>query len=351
MIMSEYIIFTEENHIGRITLNRPKALNALTFDMIKAMQTQLDLWALDENIHAVVLDAVPGKAFCAGGDVRAVYDAGPENAAFSSDFFWHEYRLNYAIYGYPKPYIVFMDGITMGGGVGISLHSPYTIGSEHFLFAMPETTIGFFPDVGTSYLLSRCPENIGMYLGLTGARLKADDCMRLKLLYAYVKQVDFSRIFQDLVHSDLSFNAHEKVQAVINQYQTPLEQIEELPYSDIHAIFGQSTLNDMMTALEAHPSLWGQETFQLLLKKSPMSLCVTHALLQKAHGKSMKECLMLEYDVARHFLQHSDFYEGIRALLVDKDNKPLWNPATLNEVSEMQANAYFDSLLPVLELL
>lgn len=169
--MTEEVLFSQEGQLGFITLNRPKALNALTLTMIMALQKQLSIWKEDYSIKAVVVQAVPGNAFCAGGDIRWLYNAGRSKDSEQMQFFWHEYRLNHFIHHFGKPYISLLDGITMGGGVGISLHGSHPVASERFVFAMPETGIGFFPDIGASYLLNRCPGFLGVYLGLTGNKL------------------------------------------------------------------------------------------------------------------------------------------------------------------------------------
>ena len=341
-MMSEHLIISVDNHIGRITLNRPQSLNALTLPMIQTLQIQLDLWEMDEHIHAVVVDAVLGRAFCAGGDVRFLYDKGRDDLSTAMSFFWHEYRLNYTIHQYKKPYIVLMNGVTMGGGVGIALHGKYTIASEHFTFAMPETAIGFFPDIGSSYLLSRCKHHIGMYLGLTGARLKAAEALRLELIHAYVPHESFPSILNALVHADLSVQAHKKVEETIACHLVEPDHVDEgLRYTQIEACFNQSTLLEIMQALVLDGSAWARETHQALLKKSPLSLFITHALLLKAQTKTLKACLTMDYTVAYHCLKHADFYEGVRAVLIDKDNTPHWDPKSLERVTLDDVEAYF----------
>lgn len=342
--MTEHLMIRVEHHLGRITLNRPEALNALSFSMIKTLQTQLDLWATDDTIHAVVIDAVPGRAFCAGGDVRALYELGRHAPEEALSFFWHEYRLNDSLHHYKKPYVVLMNGITMGGGVGLSLHGDYTLAAEAFLFAMPETAIGFIPDVGSSYLLSRCPSHVGMYLGLTGARIKAAEAYRLGLVHAVVEQEACSSLVNDLTTTDLSVHPHEKVKAIVARYARGLNETEErLPYSKINACFNQPSMLGIMEALEQEGSSWALDTYQTLRKKSPLSLCVTHALLREATTKTIRACLNLEYGVAFHCIQHHDFYEGVRALLIDKDNTPRWEPATIEDVSDEMVACFFQA--------
>ena len=349
--MTEHLKVSVENHIGRITLNRPEALNALTLPMIQVMQAQLDAWALDDGVYAVVVDAVAGRAFCAGGDVRSLYALGRDDISKAMSFFWHEYRLNATIYHYTKPYIVLMDGITMGGGVGVSLHGKYPIASERFIFAMPETTIGFFPDIGASYLLSRCKDLVGLYLGLTGARLKAAEALRLDLVYAFAPHESFELILKDMMKVDLSQDAHKKVEAMIARYHVqPDETDDALRYSEIEASFNQPNVLAIMQSVRQNTDPWAIETHQNLLNKSPMSLCVTYQLLHRAKTKTLNECLSMDYAVAYHFLKSTDFYEGVRALLIDKDNTPHWQPALLENVSIDRVNAFFDmpNMIPAL---
>ncbi|MFZ4077184.1 MAG: enoyl-CoA hydratase/isomerase family protein [Legionellaceae bacterium] len=341
--MTEHLMIGVEQHVGRITLNRPEALNALSFSMIKKVQAQLDLWATDDTIHAVVVDAVPGRAFCAGGDVRALYELGRHAPDDAISFFWHEYRLNDTLHHYKKPYVVLMNGITMGGGVGLALHGDYALATQAFLFAMPETAIGFIPDVGASYLLSRCPSHVGMYLGLTGARIKAAEAYHLGLVYDVIDQKECSSVLSDLMTTDLSVHPHEKVKAILARYARRLEETEEcLPYSKINSCFNQSSMLGIMQALEQDASPWALDTYQTLRKKSPLSLCVTHALLRRATTKTIRACLSLEFGVAFHCLQHHDFYEGVRALLIDKDNTPRWEPATIEDVSDEMVARFFE---------
>jgi len=310
MSSSDFVYCQTEYPLGIITLNRPQALNALNLLMIRTITQQLLEWESDPRIYAVVIGAVPGKAFCAGGDVRWV--ANLANLEDKMQFFAEEYRLNQLIHDYKKPYIALMDGITMGGGVGISLHGRYPLATEQFVFAMPETRIGFYPDIGASYLLSRCPEPWGMYLGLTGARMNADHATQLGLIYGKIassSQVDILQCLRQI--SDKS-NIDEVLKPFLATIPDTLEPVD--------ACFAKATIEEIVAN---YP----------MPDQSPLSLKITFEQLKKAPNLSLQECLHMDYLLTRYFMQNPNFNEGIRALLMDKDNLPKWQPASLEEVS------------------
>jgi enoyl-CoA hydratase len=337
------IVFNREKHLGLITLTRVQALNALTLPMILALQEQLQLWESDNGIHAIVIQAAPGKAFCAGGDVRWLYDAGKNNdATRQMEFFWNEYRLNHLIHRLTKPYIALMDGITMGGGVGISLHGSHPVASEKFVFAMPETSIGFFPDIGASYLLSRCPGNFGKYLGLTGNRLNAEEAMSLGLVKYLIPSTDFDKVLNQLLFADLSTNAHEAVHACLRAYNSVHTLLAISHQREIEDAFAFERVEDIMSFIERKDDRWHQDMLRNLQEKSPISLKVTLEQLIRAKSKSMAECIATDYVLVAHFMQEPDFYEGVRALLIDKDKTPKWFPAALQDVTETMVDRYFN---------
>lgn len=334
------IIFSQETHIGVVTLNRVNALNALTLPMIQSLQTQLSAWQDDTTIHAVVIRSMPGKAFCAGGDVRWLYEMGRTNPAEQMVFFEEEYQLNYFISQFKKPYIALMDGITMGGGVGIALHGSHPIASERFSVAMPETAIGFFPDIGASYLLSRLPDNVGIYLGLTGHRIPAAHALQVGLVRACVPSDKLDALFHALLTADLSMDASLGVAKCLARYHT--EPLERLDVAGIASCFGHQTMEAIISALEQGDTTWHRDTLAVLQQKSPLSLKVTLAQLLKANTMTLRACLHMDYCLAQHFMQGHDFYEGIRARLVDKDNAPRWDPADIHAISEGVVAAYFE---------
>lgn len=348
-MMTQDILFTQQGQIGLITLNRPKALNALTLDMIKELQQQLTLWKKDNAIKAVVIRASEGNAFCAGGDVRWLYQLGAQRVEEQMEFFWNEYRLNHFIHHLGKPYIALMDGITMGGGVGISLHGSHPIASERFVFAMPETSIGFFPDIGSSHLLAQCPDSLGIYLGLTGNRLNAAEAKNAGLIKGIISSENMPLALEALCKADLSSNAQEKVDSCLQEYlQTP-EKV-----SATHVIkecFSLDSVELILNALESHEESWAKEVSKVIKQKSPLSLKLTLAQLHKAQGLSLAECLKMDYNLVRHFMLDNDFYEGVRALLIDKDKTPHWRPERLELVTDSKIISYFEPSVQHLEFI
>ncbi len=341
--MTQDILFTQKGQLGIITLNRPHALNALTLAMIKATQKHLLSWKQDDSIKAIVIHAVPGTAFCAGGDVRWLYQLKGEGFEQQMEFFWHEYRLNHFIHHLGKPYVALMDGITMGGGVGISLHGSHPIASERFIFAMPETSIGFFPDIGASHLLTQCHDSLGIYLGLTGNRLNAYEAKDAGLVGAVISSEQMSLIIDQLSQCDLSHNAYEQIDNYLMPYI--LEKATPLALTNsIKACFSLTSIEDILNTLNKHEDPSMQELSKSLRKKSPFSLKLTLAQLHKAKGLSLADCLEIDFALVHHFMRDHDFYEGVRALLVDKDKNPQWSPAHLELVSEAKINSYFESL-------
>ncbi|KTC76139.1 Enoyl-CoA hydratase/carnithine racemase [Legionella birminghamensis] len=340
--MTEEILFEKQGYLGVATLNRPNALNALTLPMIQSLQDQLTEWESDRNIHAVLIQATPGKSFCAGGDVRWLYESGLRKDAQQMEFFSHEYRLNHYIHRYSKPYIALMNGITMGGGVGISLHGSHPVATENFVFAMPETGIGFFPDIGASYLLARLPNYLGVYLGLTGNRLRSQDALAAGLIKKIIP-ADYSQQFIELLkETDLAVNPHQKVDACLGEL--PFNEAP-LPVADIVQIekhFKFNTIEEILVSLNAAEDEWSRACLDNLRQKAPLSLKITLMQIHKSRFLSMAECIKMDYCLVRHFMKDSDFYEGVRALLVDKDKSPHWNPKQLESVSEAKVADYFE---------
>ena len=341
--MTQDILFTCEKHIGVVTLNRPNALNALTLPMLVALQNQLSHWDNDPAIHAIVIKATEGRAFCAGGDVRFIYQLGSGAYAQSMNFFAIEYRLNHFIHTLKKPYIALMDGITMGGGVGISLHGSHPVATERFRFAMPETSIGFFPDIGASYLLSRCLGHFGMYLGLTGSQLDAADAKALNLVKYVIASEQLSAVMHRLIETDLSTDAHQRISKLLQQFvqTTQPKRVNEIK-REVDAHFGLMSMDALMNSLYENKNDWQQRTYHLLAQKAPLSLEVTLEQLQRARSLTLAECLQMDYGLTSHFMRDVDFYEGVRALLIDKDNTPRWKPDTLTHVTMEMMAKYFE---------
>lgn len=349
--MIDDIVFSCEQHIGLITLQRTQALNALTLPMLLALEHQLKSWKADDRIHAVVIQAAPGRAFCAGGDVRSLYD-GRYTEQTQMQFFWHEYRLNHFIHHFEKPYIALMDGVTMGGGVGISLHGSHPVASERFLFAMPETGIGFFPDIGASYLLARCPGNFGVYLGLTGARLGPVDAYALGLVRQLISSEKLHDALNYLINTDLSTDAHQRVDACLQRFAMPTQPAPVMQLQPaIDHCFNGPDVESILAALTTSGDVWQRDTSSTLMQKAPLSLKVTLAQIQKAKSMSMADCVKMDYCLVGHFMRDHDFYEGVRALLVDKDKSPQWQPSSLSLVTNAKVADYFECGRPELPLL
>ena len=332
--------------IGEVVLDRPKALNALTFDMINAMLSQLTEWQQAADIKAVLVRSTSEKAFCAGGDVVSLYQAGKQSGEKPLPFFMHEYQLNCLIHAYQKPYICLLDGITMGGGVGISLHGCYPLATEHFSFAMPETGIGFFPDVGGGYLLSRCQQQFGQYLGLTGKRINREDAVYAGLIKYTIARDRQAGFIEALQASHFSNTPFDVVEQLLQDFQQPVSSDCTLKsHQDlINQAFSQDSVEKIINTLQDQDKPWSAKTLSTLNSKSPLALKVTLAQLQRAEGLTMVETMQLEYRMVNRFMAGSEFYEGVRALLVDKDKSPNWQPAELQAVSESMVEAFFQPL-------
>lgn len=338
------IIFEElpgkEGNVGLITLNRPQVLNALNHPMFLALDEQIAEWETKPSIKAILIRG-EGRAFCAGGDIRHAYERKRANDPALLQFFADEYRMNSRIHHLKKPYIAFLSGLTMGGGAGISLHGSHRIATEKFIFAMPETAIGFYPDVGTLFYLSRLPSQMGFYLGLTGARIDYADCLMLKIVQEIVEIDAFPQLLESLLETSLPNK--EVVSELLQSYSIKAPHSKLLTHQfEIETCFAKNTIEEIIVALENLPSEWATQTAASLKTKSPTSLKVTLKALQIAKKLSFDECMKMEYRLTAHFLQGHDFFEGIRAIVIDKDQKPMWSPAKLSEISCVEN--YFDPL-------
>jgi len=340
------IIFSEvtgrEGNIGLITLNRPSVLNALNQAMFNELDNQLTEWQTANHIKAVIIRAAEGRAFCAGGDVRSAYERRQKNDPNLMNFFRDEYQLNRRIFHYGKPYIALLDGITMGGGAGISIHASHRVGTQQLTFAMPETNIGFYPDVGATYFLSRLPNKIGIYLGLTGARITANDCYALGLVNCIIDKAQFPDLIYQLADTVLKDHANILVTRLLEKFAITAGQSELLPHrEEISSCFSKSTVEEIILALETYPSEWCRATATDLKTKSPTSLKVTLRALHEAEKKDFDGCMDTEYCLTEHFLNSHDFFEGVRAAIIDKDRAPKWRPAHLEDVKAQDIERYF----------
>lgn len=342
--MSTDVLFEEilgnTGNIGQITLNRQQALNALNHEMITAIAHQLEEWEEKPSIKAVIVRAAPGRAFCAGGDVRSIYDKKLINDEGLMRFFVEEYQLNRKIFHFSKPYISFLNGITMGGGAGISIHGSHRVATERLVFAMPETAIGFFPDIGSSYFLSRLPYPFGLYLGLTGDRIEYQDCYALGLASQVVPENQLDALTESLAKNILSDKA--SVTKVIDAFAiVPPKSALFQHKKAIENCFDKNSVEEIIQTLKNNASEWCQKHAALLETKSPISLKVTFKELREAALLDFDACMEMEYRIMQHFLHSDDFFEGVRAMLVDKDRNPRWKPASLKEVSNDTVLAFF----------
>lgn len=346
MTTYDEVLFSElsgvDGNVGIITLNRPSVLNSLNQAMVNAMMAQLQKWAKAKEIKAVVIQAAQGRAFCAGGDLRAMYERWVNHDPSLSDFFRDEYQLNRFIYHFPKPYIAFFDGITMGGGVGVSIHGSHRIATDNFIFAMPETGIGFYPDIGGTYFLPRLKGQFGIYLGLTGTKLKCDDAVTFGIADYKIVPESFPLILDDLAATPFAKDAKQSVSAIIKKYAVPvsisaLSSLQPL----LDDCFNKSTMEEIIAALTAANQ---EDIVKELLKKSPLSLKITLRALREGKLTDFDTCMQREFRLTCHFLEGHDFLEGIRALIIDKDQRPRWQPATVNDVQETMIDKYFAPL-------
>ena len=331
------ILFERRGRLGLITMNRPKALNALTHEMSLALDRQLKDWAADAKIAAVAIVGAGDRAFCAGGDIRALYQSGPKGK-LTQEFYWNEYRMNRRIFRYPKPYVALIDGITMGGGVGVSAPGRYRVATEKTLLAMPETGIGLFPDVGASYYLSHMPGQLGIYLGLTGNRIQAADILYTGFATDFAPSAVIGEIVTALESED--------PEAVLTELAAPLDQVPPLKEhrAVIDRCFAGDSVEGIVAKLEKAGGAWADQVRTTLLQKSPMSLKVTLRELREAASLDFEDCMVMEYRLVQAFMADRDFFEGVRAVIIDKDNKPNWQPATLADVTPGMVDAYFKPL-------
>jgi enoyl-CoA hydratase len=337
--VSDDVLISVEGGIGRIRLNRPKAIHALTTRMCEVMSEALLNWRADPNVLAIIIDHAEGRGFCAGGDVVMLWRSGGGDAEDAKHFFFAEYRLNHLLFTYPKPTIAIMDGITMGGGVGISLPCKFRIATENTRFAMPETSIGLFPDVGGGWYLPRLPGQVGEFMALTGARLDGAECHYLGLATHYVPQASLPDLVERISTSP-RLNG-----AIGNFAVTPPDAkiAENLPA--ITRCFSSYRLEDVLTALKADESEWAATELMTLGTKSPLSCKVSLRLMEEGASRaSFEDEMRAEYALAGRVVRTHDFHEGVRALLIDKDNNPQWDPATPEEVDEEMLDVLFAPL-------
>jgi enoyl-CoA hydratase len=335
---TDEVLIRRDGRAGRITMNRPQALNALTYSMVGEIWKALNAWKNDPAVALVILDGAGERGLCAGGDVRAMYDSAPKGSDFARRFWAEEYRLNALIGRYPKPFVAFMDGIVMGGGIGLSGHASHRIVTERSQLAMPETGIGLIPDVGGTWLLAHAPGEIGIYLGLVGERMRGAGTIYARFADRFVPSAKLSEL------AIAAAQAHAgEIDGIIHRFAEPP------PLSDLAARAGQinrafslDSVEAIRAALASMGGEWATKTLAELDRRSPLALKLTLAAIRNSRTlPTLEAALNVEYRLTTRLFEHGEFIEGVRALLVDKDKRPKWNPSRLEEVSAEMVAAFF----------
>ena len=344
------VLASVRNRIGHLTLNRPAGLNALTLDMVRSLHQQLSAWAADPAVVAVVLRGEGPKGFCAGGDVRALHDSYHAGTPLHEVFFHEEYALDLLIHRYRKPVLALMDGLTLGGGMGLAQGADLRVVTERSRLGMPEVGIGYFPDVGASYFLSRLPGELGTYLGLTGNLIGAADALYCGLADWHVASTDLDALYQALDRTTFSDQPLKDLQgllASLGAQTLPNPPLASLRPAIDH-YFAQADVATILRQLrEVHVGdshAWALDTAAVLASRSPLSLVVTLELLRRGRHRDLEACFAMELHLDRQWFTQGDIVEGVRALLVDKDKQPRWNPPTLAEVSSQQVDRLFEGV-------
>lgn len=353
--MNPYLLTRRSGSTGIITLNRSAALNALSLEMVRSLAQALSAWQEDANIHAVVIKSRSNKAFCAGGDIRFLHQATTSNIAGDrvvlEDFFTVEYTLNHLIHHYAKPYIAVLDGIVMGGGMGISQSNAdvrINIVTEHTRMAMPEVSIGLFPDVGGGYFLSRLPDETGTYLGLTGEVIGAADALFVGLADVFIPGSKLPALY-----AALKTDGNGNYRSLITRFSKPYTRQIDIARSTlaqhrelIRHHFSKESVQSIIESLKQDPHPFAKRTAETMLKRSPLMLCVTLEQLRRAKTIPFSDCLRMERTMMHHCFEHGDVMEGIRAAIIDKDNQPRWQPASLKEVTDEMIARFFEPVWP-----
>jgi enoyl-CoA hydratase len=334
MTTEQTVLTSRDGRVGRILLNRPKALNALDLPMLRACAAILETWRNDPHVHAVVIEGAGDRAFCAGGDIIALRDAQISgNRPAADEFFRVEYDLNLAIATYPKPYIALIDGICMGGGIGLSVHAPYRVATEHAAFAMPETAIGFFPDIGATFLLPRLPGELGQYLGLTGLRITGTDAVHTGFATHFTPRARLPELSAALARDGV---------AALAAFDETLPAFSLAGHrAAIDHCFSAATVSEIVRRLEADGNDWAQAALKTLRRVSPTALHFTLRALRRGRDLTLQQALDAEFALTRTTMAHPDFAEGVRAMVVDKDRAPSWQPARIEDVDPMRIEALF----------
>ena len=345
-----HVLAEIRNHIGHLTLNRPAGLNALTLDMVRSLRRHLGQWADDSQVHAVVLRGEGPKGFCAGGDIRSLHDSFKAGTHLHRDFFVEEYALDLCIHHYRKPILVLMDGFTLGGGMGLAQGADLRVVTERSRLGMPEVGIGYFPDVGGSYFLSRLPGELGIYLGVSGSQLQAADALYCGLADWYLESEKLAALDAGL--DRLSFGEHplKDLQGLLAKLGTQV--LDDAPLAKLRPMIDHFfALPDLPSIIEqlravsigdSHP--WALATADQLESRSPLAMAVTLEMLRRGRHLSLEDCFAMELHLDRQWFEYGDIIEGVRALIIDKDKQPRWNPPTLAGLSRQRVDPFFEGL-------
>ncbi len=325
--------------ISQITLSRPSAYNALNLDTINKIISELEKAKNSPDIKALLIRSSMDKVFCAGGDVKAAYYAKKENdMAYPEIFFKAEYQLNYLIATYPKPIIALINGLTLGGGMGLAMHAKYRVINEYAQLGMPETTIGFFTDVGAGYFYKNLPLSLNLYFSLTGNSLDCNQVLQYNLATHFVPKEQEKALLQDL---SLCQTENEIVACLNKYHQTPPLMTSAINRDVVDACFKDDSIEAIFKRLKEHPSDFAQECLNLLLKKSPTSLKVVFELIKRSQKLSLKGILEQDFILSQNFMDNPDCMEGVRAQVIDKDKNPKWNPTKLSDVTDETVSKFF----------
>jgi enoyl-CoA hydratase len=336
---ADEILFDRRGCAGVVTLNRPQALNAATHGIVVALARQLDRWENDSAISRVVIRAAGERAFCAGGDIRALYDQAQSGELEKSIAFWRdEYILNHRIKHYPKPYVALIDGIVMGGGVGLSLHGTWRVAGDRYQFAMPEVGIGFFPDAGATHALPRLPGRLGLWIALTGARIRADDGVYTGLATHRIASAQFAEL-------EAALGTDEDVSEILKTFAAEAGGgVAARERATIDRCFAGGSVEAILASLDADGGAFAAAQAKAIREKSPLSLKIAFEQMQRGGALDFAEAMRTEFRIVNRVARGHEFYEGIRAVVIDKDNRPRWQPATLAEVSAGAVAAHFAPL-------
>lgn len=335
--MSGDVLTFVENGVGRIRLNRPKALHALTLPMCEAIVATLLAWADDDAVVAVMIDHAEGRGFCAGGDIAMIAASAKTDCVEAEAFFHAEYRMNHLLFVYAKPIVAFIDGIVMGGGVGLSMPARFRVATDRTIFAMPETGIGLFPDVGGGWFLPRLPGRVGAWLAATGARIDGADCVAAGIATQYLPSERLDAVKARILADPLGIGD------ILDENAVPPPASKLADHrDDIDRLFASDRAEEIVAALDADAGPWARQQLETLAAKSPQTVKVSLRQLALGAGlTSFADDMAMEYDLARAVIRRPDFVEGVRAVIMDKDNSPKWQPATLEAVSDAMLDALF----------